>query len=76
MQFPLETILKMLVCPKSRRPLVIDEQSFVSTCPETRMRYPITDHIPRLLVEEAEQLTPAAWSVIMTRHGRDSKTGK
>lgn len=76
MQFPLETILKMLVCPKTRRPLVIDDQSFVSTCPETRLRYPITDQIPRLLVEEADQLSPEAWSAIMARHGRDPKTGK
>ncbi len=47
-------LLKILVCPKSKAPLVHEGDWLYSTDSETRLRYPIRDGIPIMLVEEAE----------------------
>ncbi len=74
--FQFEKLKSILVCPKSRADLVLDESALVSTCSDVRLRYTILEGIPRLLVDEAEQLSVEAWSAVMTRHGRDSGTGQ
>ena len=38
--------------------------------PEARFSYPIVDDIPRLLAEEAVELTPGEWGTVMQRHGQ------
>ncbi|MGQ0720113.1 MAG: Trm112 family protein [Candidatus Eiseniibacteriota bacterium] len=63
-------LLEMLVCPLSRAPLVLDEDTLVSTDPATRRRYRIDDGIPVMLVDESEQLDEATWREILARHGR------
>lgn len=75
MAFDFEKVRSILVCPRSRCDLVQDGDALVSTSPEVRLRFPIVDDIPRLLVEEAQQLTPEAWSSIMQQAGRDPRTG-
>jgi uncharacterized protein len=46
--------LDILVCPKTKSPLVQSGDWLYSTDPETRLRYPIRDDIPIMLIDEAE----------------------
>ena len=48
------------VCPSSRAPLLYFEPEGFLFCPESRLRYRIDDGVPVMLVEEAEELDPAA----------------
>jgi uncharacterized protein YbaR (Trm112 family) len=70
MAFNFEKCRGYLVCPKCHAELVQDGDSLVCTNPEVRMRYPILENIPRLLVDEAEVLSPEAWRDVMQRAGR------
>jgi uncharacterized protein YbaR (Trm112 family) len=59
-------LLEVLVCPKSRAPLVYfprgeaddDETHGFLLCPHSRLRYRIEDGVAVMLVEEAEELAP------------------
>ncbi|HEB84538.1 MAG TPA: hypothetical protein ENI92_06005 [Bacteroidetes bacterium] len=62
-------LLKILVCPETKAPLVQEGDSLVSTDPATRRRYRIEEGIPVLLIDEAETLEEAEWAAIMERHG-------
>jgi len=70
MTFNFEKSKNYLVCPKCHSDLVPDGDSLVCTNPDVRLRYPILEDIPRLLVEEAEVLTPESWTAAMQRAGR------
>jgi len=63
-------LLEILVCPLSKAPLVLDGNTLVSTDKDTRRRYRIEDGIPDLLIEDSEELDPAAWTEIMKKHGK------
>ncbi len=63
-------LLKILVCPLSKAPLVLEGDTLVSTDSETRRRYRIEDDIPNMLVDHSEQLDEESWREIMKRHGR------
>ena len=63
-------LLEILVCPLSKAPLVLDEDTLVSTDKKTRKRYRIDDGIPNMLIEEAEELSMEDWTRIMEKHGR------
>ena len=55
-----ETLLKLLVCPKTREPLVWDKTRHELVSPAAGLAYPIRDGIPIMLVEEARALeTPS-----------------
>lgn len=48
-------LLKILVCPLTRSPLVLEGNELVATRPPgAGLRYPIRDGIPVLLIEEAK----------------------
>jgi uncharacterized protein YbaR (Trm112 family) len=47
-------LLKILVCPKSKAPLVLKDNELI--CKESKLAYPIVDGIPVLLEEEARAL--------------------
>ena len=49
-----EELLKILACPKTKAPLIEIDGWLYSTDSETRLRYPIRDGIPIMLIEEAE----------------------
>lgn len=66
-----EKLLAILACPKTKAPVVQDGDWIVSTDPETRLRYPIRDDIPVMLIDEAEAMDEAAWRDVMRRHGID-----
>jgi uncharacterized protein len=70
MTFNFEKSRSYLVCPKCHSDLVQDGESLVCTNPEVRLKYPILDDIPRLLADEAEELTAEAWAAAMQRAGR------
>ena len=54
-------MLSIMVCPVSHAPLREVDGWLVSTDPETRLRYPIRDGIPVMLVDESEELSQADW---------------
>jgi uncharacterized protein YbaR (Trm112 family) len=68
-------LLEVLVCPKSKQPLVYfprgeadrDEAAAFLLCPASRLRYPIQDGVPVMLVEEATELEPAAVDTLVAR---------
>jgi len=70
-----DALLEVLVCPKSKQPLVYfprgeadrDEAAAFLLCPASRLRYPIQDGVPVMLVEEATELEPAAVETLVAR---------
>ncbi len=62
------TLVPLLQCPVSHKPLkLVGEECFVSTDPETRLRYPIVDGIPVLLEEEATTLSKEEWQALLEK---------
>ena len=60
-------LLEILVCPKSKEPLLYFEAEGFLFCPASRLKYRIEDGIPILLVEEAEELDPASAAELVER---------
>jgi uncharacterized protein YbaR (Trm112 family) len=52
------TILEILVCPQCKGTLVAAPAGDALVCERCRLRYPVVDDIPQMLVEEAEPLEP------------------
>ena len=76
MSFNYEQVKDILVCPVTRDELVYEESALVSVNPERRLSYPIVDEIPRLLEDEATELSAEEWGEVMKRHDRDGVTGQ
>ncbi len=76
MTFDYDKVKDILVCPATKSDLVFETDCLVSTDPATRLRYPIVDDIPRLLADEATELSTEDWAAIMQRHNRDATTGQ
>ncbi len=51
-----DKLLDILVCPESKEPLIYFEEEAFLLCPASRLKYPIEDDIPVMLVDEAERL--------------------
>jgi uncharacterized protein YbaR (Trm112 family) len=68
--FIFEKLKNSLVCPKCHSALVQDGDALVCTNPGERLKYPILENIPRLLVDEAQELSAEEWSAVMHRTGR------
>lgn len=49
-------LLDILVCPACRGPLRLEQEPPSLVCEACRVRYPIRDGIPVLLVDEAETI--------------------
>ena len=69
MPFDFEKSQRYLVCPKCHSGLVHDGEALICTNPSVRLSYPILNDIPRLLVDEAQELTMDEWQSAMTRAG-------
>ena len=54
-------LLSIMVCPVSHAPLREVGDWLVSTDPGTRLRYPVRDGIPVMLVEESEEMSQEDW---------------
>jgi uncharacterized protein YbaR (Trm112 family) len=52
-------LLEILVCPRSRAPLLYFEPEGFLFCPQSRLKYRVEDDIPVMLVEEAEEVDQA-----------------
>lgn len=76
MAFDFDKVKNILVCPRTRKPLVLDGNLLVCTDPDQRHSYPILDDIPRLLADESAQLSPEEWRSVMERHNRSPETGE
>ncbi|HET7501228.1 MAG TPA: Trm112 family protein [Kofleriaceae bacterium] len=68
-------LVAVLVCPKSKRPLIYfprgetdrDEADGFLLCPASRLRYPIHDGVPVMLVEEAIAVPAHAVEILLVR---------
>lgn len=49
-------LMELLVCPKCKGELVYQEKPESLVCARDRVRYPVRENIPILLVDEAEPL--------------------
>jgi len=58
-------LLEVLVCPKSKARLVQVGDWLYSTDRETRLRYPVRDGIPIMLIDEAEQVDPEEFDKVV-----------
>ena len=75
MVFDAKDLEDILVCPKSKSPLVIDTEHLFCTDPECRLRFEIRDEIPIMLSDEATELSLEEWRVEMQKHGHPVETG-
>lgn len=68
-------LLAVLACPKSKQPLIYfprgegddSEGTAFLVCPTSRLRYRVDAGVPVMLVEEAEELTQAAVTALISR---------
>lgn len=60
---------RLLVCPKTQAALVYCGDGLVSSDSQCRLKYPVVGGIPRLIVDEAEQLTVEAWQAVLAKYG-------
>ena len=68
-------LLRILVCPIARAPLVQSGDWLYSTDGQTRLKYPVRDGIPVMLVEESQVAEPAEFErVVEAARSNDSPT--
>lgn len=67
MNIDLQQYARILVCPICHSKLAIDGASFVCRSTDCRRRFLVRDDIPVMLADEAVQVTPEEWSVIMSK---------
>tara|TARA_R110001599_G_scaffold107225_13_gene269444 strand:- start:421 stop:597 length:177 start_codon:yes stop_codon:yes gene_type:complete len=53
---PDRKLLELLVCPATRGPLVLDEDGTWLVSKKARLKFPVRDGIPIMLLDEAEPL--------------------
>lgn len=74
--FNYDAVKDFLRCPKTQAELVYTGEALVSCDPEARLRYPVVDGFPVLLVDEASALSEVEWASVMKQGGRDPVTGR
>jgi uncharacterized protein YbaR (Trm112 family) len=74
--FNYDAVKNLLRCPKTRAELAYTGDSLVCCDPEARLRYPIIDGFPVLLIDEATALSDSEWAAVMKNAGRDPLTGQ
>ncbi len=71
-----EDLLRILVCPISRKPVVQVGDWLYSTDAGTRRKYPIRDGLPIMLIDEAQVAEVAEFQDAMRQAGRaGTRTG-
>ena len=63
-------LLDVLVCPKSKQPLVYFASESFLFCPSSRLKYRIDDGVPVLLVDEAVEVD-AAEAAVLDKRAKD-----
>jgi uncharacterized protein YbaR (Trm112 family) len=61
-------LLEILVCPKSKAPVVYIDGFLV--CPTSRLKYRVEAGVPVMLVDEAEELSADAVEILMQQQRR------
>ncbi|MCK4237376.1 MAG: Trm112 family protein [Candidatus Krumholzibacteria bacterium] len=51
-----EELLNILACPKCKEKVVLSEEGTFLICEKCRLRYPIENDIPIMLVDRAEKV--------------------
>lgn len=74
--FNYEAVKALLRCPKTGADLAYAGDALVCCDRDARLRYPIVDGFPVLLVDEAAALPAADWAAVMRSVGRDPETGR
>lgn len=62
--------LAILVCPKSKAPLIQSGDWLYSTDAAERLRYPVRDGIPIMLIDEAEAVDADEFEKIVGQSAR------
>ena len=62
-----KALTDVLVCPKSKQPLLYFADDGFLLCPASRLQYRIEDGVPVLLIEEARELAEADVAVLVKR---------
>ncbi|MBI2568113.1 MAG: Trm112 family protein [Candidatus Schekmanbacteria bacterium] len=60
-------LLEILRCPESKERLIYFLEENVLFCPASRLKYPIRDDIPVMLISEAERVTPEAADALVAQ---------
>lgn len=76
MSFDPQNLQDIIACPKTKAKLVCEGEFLVSVDPATRLKYPIQDGIPVMLIDEAIEVPQEEWADIMKRHNRNPETGE
>ena len=74
MTFDFTTLEEVLLCPKSKSKLILDDESLVCVDPECRLQFQILDEIPIMLIDEATELSVEEWEAIMRKQDQWSPT--
>ena len=67
MKFNFDAVSDILACPECRGALVCVGEALICDSSKHRLRFPIVDGIPRLLMEEASTLSDEQWTQLMNR---------
>lgn len=76
MSFDPQHLRDIIACPKTKAKLVCEGDFLVSIDPASRLKYPIKDGIPVMLIDEATEVPQAEWAEIMKRHDRNPVSGE
>ncbi len=49
-----QSLLEILACPQCKEAIHQDEKNFVLICDNCRLKFPVRDGIPVMLIDEAE----------------------
>ena len=60
-------LTEVLVCPKSKQPLIYFAAEGFLVCPASRLQYRIEGDVPVLLIEEARELAAADVAALVKR---------
>jgi len=75
-EFNFDAVSDILACPECHGKLLNADDALV--CEQTcgsgghRLRFPVVDGIPRLLVDEATEVTEEEWKELLERHSSQS----
>jgi len=47
-------LMEILACPKCKQPVVLSEDQLSIACETCRLRFPVRDDIPVMLIDDAE----------------------
>lgn len=72
MTFDFEAVRDILACPQCRGELICVGDFLICNSEEHRLKFPITDGIPRLLMEESSAVSEEEWEDFSRRQEQES----